>query len=393
MDPNLLELKEYKSFTGPGGSQKVFTYVQVSAALQFIACVLGVTALYPEQSNCLLALFTGMPLFCLQPTSFGKTFAFWGLPLLYEYLFNVLDPTTARFNPVMIILSPLNALMIKQVQDLNVKLQQYNDSHPQVPIPWLATHISSEQADSTVFGIVKRRGTRFALLYSGPERYLKDKNSPYRLLLTQYGGRLIAIIMDEAHSILEWMHEFRPAFGLLGDMRALVPLIPWGLYSATLTPGDRKILIRLLDFHAHALSIGVFSRPNIFLDLLTLDDPSDIDQMVKPLLEILSEKKGQRSIVYVNKTLMNQITVVLGDAVGQYDARTRGALLIDYYHSGISKQRKAAIPADWMSVDGKKECLCSTNALGMGLDMRKFILCLIWASVRPCGNGPKNKGD
>ena len=144
MDASLRERKEFKSKTGPGGVGVTFSGQAVRDGLLWIALIMGIPALYPEQEMCILSMFIGiMHVLYLQPTGAGKTIAFWGCPLLYHYLFNIRELHDQRFYPVLIVFSPLSSLMRSHVVDFNRRVQN-------VDLGWRAEQISDLQTDSKV---------------------------------------------------------------------------------------------------------------------------------------------------------------------------------------------------------------------------------------------------
>ena len=151
---------KYTSTTGPDGQGRTFSSQEIQTALGFVASWLGVEELYPEQATCLLSLFIGVHVVGLLPTSFGKTFAFLGLPILYDFLFNG-DPRsreTVVFDPVIIVLSPLVALMAEHCKMFNSKATTNMTRR-------FAAHISGKQRDSSIFARVAARDAMYSNLH------------------------------------------------------------------------------------------------------------------------------------------------------------------------------------------------------------------------------------
>ena len=100
-----------------------------------------------------------------------------------------------------------------------------------------------------------------------------------------YNGRLVGFVLDEAHTSPQWGHDFRPALLRLGQIRALATAVCWALFTATLVPAERNEIMRMLDIPTDSLLVlmDVFTRPNIFIDIITVEDMLDFDAIVLPL--------------------------------------------------------------------------------------------------------------
>ena len=121
MDPRI---PVYRSGTGPDGKGREFTHSLVAEALVFVALCFDIVELYPYQVTSILALFTGQHLLSLHATGGGKTFCFWGVIILYDFLFNghprgIRQPSDQLFSPIMYVISPLNSLMVDQTEAFN----------------------------------------------------------------------------------------------------------------------------------------------------------------------------------------------------------------------------------------------------------------------------------
>ncbi|KAI8487974.1 hypothetical protein Bbelb_344220 [Branchiostoma belcheri] len=159
----------------------------------------GITSLKPEQVDALKSFVCGRDVLALLPTGFGKSLIYQIAPLVLEKL--------GRTNPIVIVVSPLVALMEDQVREaakLGVKAVQLGNDDE---------------------GVINGD---YQLVYGGPERFvLQDK---WREMLSSavYSERLAGIVVDEVHVTYKWGNgskgkpAFREAFSRLGELRSLV---------------------------------------------------------------------------------------------------------------------------------------------------------------------------
>ena len=139
--------------------------------------------------------------------------------------------------------------------------------------------------------------------------------------------------------------------------------------------------------------MGLFSRPNIFLDILKIDE-TNLTELMAPMMATLASQEIERIIVYVNKRLMKLVSVVGAEAMGQYDAKTDGHLLVDHYTRGCQNSAK---PRFWQT--GCTEQTVSVNVSarpthwGWDWICGIFISYMTWDFVQPSGNGFRNSVD
>ncbi|XP_072051811.1 uncharacterized protein [Amphiura filiformis] len=130
--------------------------------------------------------------FIAVPTGAGKTICYCTIPTVADAMKQPAKPS------MVVVVSPLLALMDNQVLELS-------------KLGIRATHLGSTQQDPTML----------AQVLDGAGRKLRDK--------------LVAVVIDEAHCIDKWGEDFRPAFKKLGQLRAIIPDIPYMVLTATAT--------------------------------------------------------------------------------------------------------------------------------------------------------------
>lgn len=202
----------------------------------------GFDGFRPGQEAVVNDVLAGRDVLALMPTGGGKSLCY-QLPAL-------LQPG------VSLVVSPLIALMHDQVRQL-----RDNDI--------AATFINST-LDSTE---IARRGTgllrgEFKLVYLAPERLLLPDFLQGVLARLQAGPGINAFVIDEAHCVSEWGHDFRPDYRQLSLLRTQHPYTPILAFTATATPRVRNDIAAQLGLRSPAVHLSSFNRPNLFYRVL-----------------------------------------------------------------------------------------------------------------------------
>ncbi|MDB4975597.1 MAG: hypothetical protein JWN48_3938 [Myxococcaceae bacterium] len=238
-------------------------------------------------------------------------------------------------NPVLVI-SPLISLM----QDQNDKLSELD--------------ISSAKLNSTLSARDERevlaqvRDNAHELIYITPERL---ENPEYlQLLRTQ---KIALFVVDEAHCVSSWGHDFRPAYLALRDARRELGNPPLLALTATATPetiGD--ILKQLGTESARVVSTGV-ERKNLSLEVLRAPRAG---QKREQLLALLQEEEGS-GIVYV---------ATIKKAVELHAWLAAQGISVGLYHGKLRAKEREDAQHRFMA--GELKLMVATNAFGLGID-------------------------
>ena len=180
----------------------------------------------------------GRDVLALMPTGGGKSLCF-QLPAL-------LQPG------VTLVVSPLIALMQDQV-----RLLRDND----IAASFINSSLEAAEVSRRTAALL--RGD-YKLLYLAPERLLLPEfvDGPLRRLSESPG--INAFVIDEAHCVSEWGHDFRREYRQLSLLRRRHPQIPMLAFTATATPRVRTDIVAQLALRNPALHVSSFNRPNLF---------------------------------------------------------------------------------------------------------------------------------
>ncbi len=203
--------------------------------------IFGFTAFRPGQEAVVRDALAGRDVIALMPTGGGKSLCF-QLPA-------VLQPG------VSIVVSPLIALMQDQVrllEDNGIAATFINSSLPR------------DEVQQRIAAML--RGD-FKLVYLAPERLLMTDflTGPLEQLAANPG--INAFVIDEAHCVSEWGHDFRPEYRQLSTLRRRHPRVPILAFTATATSRVRSDIIVQLALREAAVHLSSFNRPNLFYDV------------------------------------------------------------------------------------------------------------------------------
>lgn len=282
----------------------------------------GYTDFRPEQRRVIASVLEGRDVLAVLPTGAGKS-------AIYQ--------TVAMLLPgVTLVVSPLISLMQDQIEGL---LQRG------VPAAFINSTLTPRQAEERMR---QAEEGEIKLLYVAPERF--DSFS-FREWIRRVEASLYVI--DEAHCVSTWGHDFRPAYLRLGAQRGMICDPPILAVTATATPQVRDDVVEQLGLVDPVVHVTGFDRPNLEWRMVRAEGE---EQRNAALLEELRELDGS-AVVYAS----TQRTV---DAVAQ--------MLCDHdlpavaYHAGNTLKARAERQEEFMS--GRTPILVATTAFGMGVD-------------------------
>jgi ATP-dependent DNA helicase RecQ len=160
-------------------------------------------------------------------------------------------------------------------------------------------------------------------------------------------------VVDEAHCISEWGHDFRPDYLRLGSVIDSLGHPPILALTATASPPVRQEIIDRLGMRVPHVIVQGFDRPNIYLGVFRFEDDDEKLQVLGQQV-VNAEKPG---IVYAaTRKRAEQVAEALGD-------RSINAV---FYHAGMKAADREQTQTDFMN--GTVDVIVATTAFGMGVD-------------------------
>jgi len=292
-------------------------------ALRLLRRHWGFADFRPHQRPIVEAVLGGHDVLAVLPTGGGKSLTFQ-------------VPALVGRGPTLVI-TPLVALMEDQVRRL---------VHQGVPAACLHGQQDGAARRLALHGLT---ADRWKLFYLSPETLFSP---PVWERLT---GRPVArIVLDEAHCLVGWGSSFRPSYHRLGAARRALGHPPLCAFTATATPRVQADLIRLLELRTPVRLAVPPTRANLHLAVRWTWSPVERRRRIA---HTLAARRGSTGLVYL-RTRSGCETLAAELA--------RQGFSVAPYHAGLAPAERRAREADWLA--GKLECLCATNAFGMGID-------------------------
>ncbi len=282
--------------------------------------VFGFHEFRPNQERVVRALLEKQDVLAIMPTGGGKSLCY-QLPAL-------LLPGTCM------VISPLIALMKDQVDGARSN---------GIRAAFLNSSQSPDERDEVMHLLLTGS---LDLLYVAPERFIL---SHFRETLSRVP--LSMAVIDEAHCISEWGHDFRPDYLSLSDLVTLFPGTPVAAFTATATHRVQQEILSKLALRNPLIVRASFDRPNLLYDVRYKDNPD------AQLVALLKSNPGKAAIIY--RTSRKSVN----DTAAMLQAKGFRALP---YHAGLSdldrKKNQEAFIRDQV------EIIVATIAFGMGID-------------------------
>lgn len=249
------------------------------------------------------------------------------------------------FEGLTVVVSPLKALMQNQVEDLrakNIKAEYINSSMPEAERKRVHKDLESLKPATK-------------LLYVTPELLNTVWIDRVKSLYSR--GLLSSVVVDEAHTVSIWGHDFRPAYVQLGRLKELFPDVPMMACTATATDKVQKDIITVLRMNQPRRFTASFNRPNISYEVRYKDLVENVFADIVSLVKAFIEKGQPSGIIYCHKREDCDLI-----AMALRDAGIKGAA----YHAGLNDSIRSTTLTDWV---GKKiDTVVATIAFGMGID-------------------------
>jgi ATP-dependent DNA helicase RecQ len=297
----------------------------------------GLASFRTGQREGVVAALEGRDSLIVMPTGAGKS-------LCYQL------PALAG-SGLVVVVSPLIALMADQCSSLRAF---------GVHATMLASGMPHGHNDQALRDL---GSGRTQLVLASPERFLSQY---FRQALAK--RKISLFVVDEAHCVAEWGHDFRPDYLRLHDVICQLARPPVMALTATATPRvAQEIAIRLGLRDGIHVSSG-FDRPNLSFDVVRLEGRGTLARKRRLLLEALRSEHSRPAIVYCGT---RKDTEEVSELVA------RQCITTVAYHAGMEPDQRQAAQAMFMS--GRAEVVVATNAFGMGVDKGDVRTVVHWA--------------
>lgn len=290
------------------------------ALLDIIHEYWGYTKFRPLQQEAMTAVLEGRDSLVVLPTGGGKSLCYQAPALCMDGM--------------AVVVSPLISLMKDQVDALRVC---------GISAAYLNSSLEQEESRHVLREV---RAGNIKLLYVAPERLMLDG-----MLSMLAEIKLAFIVIDEAHCVSMWGHDFRPHYRELQELKNIFPECGIHAYTATATEQVRSDIALQLGLNSPELLVGSFDRPNLTYSVARRAD------RLSQVCEVLDRHPNEPGVIYcISRADVESLSESLNNA--GYESRP--------YHAGLPDEERAANQEAF--IQDRVDIIVATIAFGMGID-------------------------
>lgn len=292
----------------------------------------------PNQLEAINATLSGKDTFVLMPTGGGKSLCY-QLPSIIR---------SGKTRGVTVVFSPLLSLMQDQVEHLReLKIQAF----------LINSEVTREERTLVMESLREAQVEKYIqLLYITPEMISKSQTMVNALRDLYERKKLARIVIDEAHCVSEWGHDFRPDYKLLGDVRREFGGVPVMALTATATENAKVDVVHNLGIQGCEVLTQSFNRPNLTYEVRSKGRSDKLLESIATTIKTLYS--NQSGIIYcLSRKNCEKVAESLRNGHG---------ISAEHYHAGMDSKSKNSVQKKWQS--GKYHVIVATIAFGMGID-------------------------
>ncbi|KAI5956623.1 SGS1 [Candida theae] len=285
----------------------------------------------PNQLEAVVASLLNKDVFVLMPTGGGKSLCY-QLPALIK---------GGHSKGTTVVISPLISLMQDQVQHL---------IHKNIKAGMISSKANSDDNKHTLN--LFREGF-LDIVYLSPEKANKSTMIQKIIGKLYERNQLARVVIDEAHCLSSWGHDFRPDYKGMGFFKERFPRVPIMALTATANEKVRMDIVHHLKMDSPVYLKQSFNRTNLYYEIRWKS--GNYLESIKDY--ILSRYKNKCGIIYCHsKQSCEQTSAKLNEF----------GLKTSFYHAGMTPEDRFKIQTNWQK--NKIQLICATIAFGMGID-------------------------
>ena len=296
------------------------TKQRAQLAEKILKSVFGYDSFREYQEEIIAAVMQGKDVFTSMPTGGGKSLCY-QIPAL-------------MFDGLTVVISPLIALMKDQVDDAVAK---------GIPAAFLNSTLKKDEVSAIYARLYQNE---IKLLYLSPERLAVEG-----YLDRLRGFKVSFFVIDEAHCLSEWGHDFRPDYIFLSNIRDNFPGVPLAAFTATATKKVQDDIIRILQLRNPFTVRASFDRKELNYRV------QQKTEVMSQIAQFIKNHPGEPGIVYrISRKDVEKTASQL---------RKRGIKAL-HYHAGMSKDERTKHQE--LFNNDEADVIVATTAFGMGIN-------------------------